>query len=334
MTLEVLLAGLAGARRVPGRVQHPQARPQLASPNRLRQPLGGDQRPVEHLMNHGFSSAHHLARVETRKESRMRSGCPEGRGLGGAFSHRTPRGWCVRCSPATPPRCPRQAAGKVCPFVPGKAAPPLPAQKGAGKSLGAPQKGELAGRALSPGSYSSRPRDPARKERRKDAQDGGGGHLLNLEPPWLGGERRGSPGEGSLGLAHALARTSGEPPHSQSQQPGRVRPPPESPRPAPARCPLPLLGPRFPGHPALLSPGVPFPRSQGPDRWPNPERHGRLAAAPPGRTHSPSLPPWRSSLTAGEVGWFKPGVHTSLASLHHRTAAGGGYGVPSRRSPA
>lgn len=92
MALPLFLSGLAGA--WPSTRTHPAPEGQgpASQPDGLRQPLGGDQRPVEHLLNHGVGSPCHLARVGTRKEIGVRTVRAVGWGLGGgAFSHCLPR---------------------------------------------------------------------------------------------------------------------------------------------------------------------------------------------------------------------------------------------------
>ncbi|CAI9166589.1 unnamed protein product [Rangifer tarandus platyrhynchus] len=106
------------------------------------------------------------------------------------------------------------------------------------------------------------------------------------------------------------------------------RPPPKCPRPAQpgALCPSWVQG--FRGTPAPLSPPGPSPGSQV--VWPAAQSPAARAptAAPPRRTHSPSPPPWRLPLPAGEVGRFKPGALNSPAGPHHRAAARGGDHAP------
>lgn len=106
------------------------------------------------------------------------------------------------------------------------------------------------------------------------------------------------------------------------------RPPPKCPRPAQlgVLCLSWVQGSR--GTPAPLSPPGPSPGSQV--VWPAAQSRAARAptAAPPRRTHSPSPPPWRLSLPAGEVGRFKPGARNSPAGLHHRAATRGGDRAP------
>lgn len=106
------------------------------------------------------------------------------------------------------------------------------------------------------------------------------------------------------------------------------RPPPKCSRPAQlgVLCPSWVQGSR--GTPAPLSPPGPSPGSQV--VWPAAQSRAARAptAAPPRRTHSPSPPPWRLSLPAGEVGRFKPGARNSPAGLHHRAANRGGDRAP------
>lgn len=101
------------------------------------------------------------------------------------------------------------------------------------------------------------------------------------------------------------------------------RPPPKCPSPAQpgALCSSWVQGSR--GTPAPLSPPGPSPGSQV--VWPAARAP---TAAPPRRTHSPSPPPWRLPLPAGEVGRFKPGACNSPAGPHHRAAARGGDRAP------
>lgn len=101
-----------------------------------------------------------------------------------------------------------------------------------------------------------------------------------------------------------------------------------TPQSSPARCPLPRLGPGCLGQTAPLSPPGPSPGWQVVRPAAQLRAARASAAAPPRRTHSPSPPPWRSPLPAGEVGRFKPGALNSPAGPLHCASTQGGSCAP------
>lgn len=146
--------------------------------------------------------------------------------------------------------------------------------------------------------------------------------------------------EGSLEPVEAFARVSRNPARGQSQHPGGgTRPPPECPRPAPARCPLPQLGPRFPRAPRPAFARGTLPWVAG-ARSAAQSRAARAPGRRPTRPHSLAL---AAALALAPDRWRSWPVQTRSSQLPGRPAPSrrGWRGVrraahraPAARSPA